>query len=72
MCIRDRDKEIEAAKAGVSIATVQALASIGQPEAIPDTEQPVAVDHLQVLASLSAAEKRNYWKKHRAEIRASL
>tara|TARA_R110000868_G_scaffold18657_2_gene81653 strand:+ start:116 stop:1213 length:1098 start_codon:yes stop_codon:yes gene_type:complete len=67
-----KDAEIEAAKAGVSIATVQALASIGQPEAIVEADAPVAVDHMKVLNSLSGAEKRNYWKSHRSELRATI
>jgi ATP-dependent protease ClpP protease subunit len=70
--LADKDKEIETAKASAAGIATQTLAAIGQPEPIQEAEAPVAIDHMKVLNSLTGADRRNYWKTHRAALRATL
>jgi hypothetical protein len=67
--LAEKDKAIAEAKESAGKEAAQILATIGQPEPLPDNEQPPA-NHLATFNSLKGAEATAYFNKFQKEIAA--
>jgi chromosome segregation ATPase len=65
-----KDEEITAAKASAGAEATQILASIGQPEPLPDNVETPPSNHLETFNNLKGAEATAYFNKFQNEIAA--